>query len=366
MYIKDKATKDKATVAMDPIIFETYLDITSHPTYASFQRFINSYEISDALTPWLMLINGLRLQIKLNEKANQYIEVIHNDFSKLSNSGAFEKLLDDYVADKAMHDLYIENFMYLRSRAIVLASKDIKMYERAIKNLESFLKGVIRSSNNHYHSFASTLENLLKVQESRELALWSGGIDLSDFSFQAGCCPLEETALGNFLNTNPITSLWELEAPLWNIISRTFVLNYQGRVAHVYFRLIDDTSVLMRQEVPMLIKNKIGIAWHPVINTYAQNTSSEIGTDGSQLLSFTTTNDKVEITNKLRSCGKGMALSKAINFLCAQLKQAKFKINMRVFSSANSEMFEPNHPPFALDYDLPIETIIDLLHLNPM
>ena len=93
----------------------------------------------------------------------------------------------------------------------------------------SFLRGVVRSTNPEFEQFANQLRALLIIPGGRELALWSGGIDLSIFSYEKSRCPLEQTVLGKLLNTMPITTLWNLEAPLWNITSRTFEMCIRDR-----------------------------------------------------------------------------------------------------------------------------------------
>lgn len=109
----------------------------------------------------------------------------------------------------------------------------------------------------------------LTVEAGKQLALWTGGYDVSKLAQSLGFCTLETTLLGGIMNTLRVTADWNQEEALWNILSKKFVQIYQG-VVHIYFRNVDELCVLFQQEIPMLkIKTPpIGVVWHPLVNTH--------------------------------------------------------------------------------------------------
>jgi len=122
----------------------------------------------------------------------------------------------------------------------------------------------IRNDNYHFEQLAIQLSDYLNIGD-RDLALWSGGVDLSDYAFMRGYTPLERTPLGLVLNQIEFHSQWILQAPLWNIISRVFVR--QGPVnVHVFLRTFEADSVLFRQEIPAIreIFPNAYIRWHAI------------------------------------------------------------------------------------------------------
>lgn len=173
-----------------------------------------------------------------------------------------------------------------------------------------------------------------------QLALWSGGFDMSMIAQNLGHCTLEKTTLGALLDATEITSLWNLEAKLWNAISRTFVNSYTGTVAHIYFRTVDEASVLLRQEVPALNAKFPGIHifWHPIY--YNRLTAkdvyikySEVGRNGEAV--------NIEFTNRGFD-DKDFAV-KALQ----EKLHALADPHDPALKSANSPSFNPNRAPFA-------------------
>ena len=210
---------------MDPVIIMDQ-DPLTHPSYATFSEAMvkEKKSTAEAEALWKLLIDGFRHQRELNKDAQKEAEAI-------KNTAQFNTLLIKYAIPEPLKSIYQDNFIYFSEK--ITNASTAKKQEKAKENYMSFLRGVIRSTNPEFEQFAHKLRALLTISENRELALWSGGIDLSTFSYDKGRCPLEQTVLGNLLNNMPITTLWNLEAPLWNIISRTFVSQYTWLPVHV-------------------------------------------------------------------------------------------------------------------------------------
>ena len=156
-------------------------------------------------------------------------------------------------------------------------------------------------------------------------------------------CTLEKTVIGSLLDTTIITSLWNLEEELWNAISRKFVEGYDKYVAHVYFRTLNDLSVLLKQEVPQLKAKKVAVHWHPIYNNGLKQKElterlSEVGTTG----------DAINILSNNSGFG---SLEEAGKALSDKLKTVNPQINQQAKESANSRFLKPNQPPFATDDD---------------
>lgn len=326
MYIKDTILKSLAMANMDPVIIMDQ-DPLTHPSYATFSEAMvkEKKSTAEAEALWKLLIDGFRHQRELNKDAQKEAEAI-------KNTTQFNTLLIKYAISEPLKSIYQDNFIYFSEK--ITNASTAKKQEKAKENYMSFLRGVIRSTNPEFEQFAHKLRALLTISENRELALWSGGIDLSTFSYDKGRCPLEQTVLGNLLNNMPITTLWNLEAPLWNIISRTFVSQYTRLPVHVYFRVLDNASVLLRQELPLMQKNNAALAihWHPVFN-YPKG-MAEVGVHGEAIT----------------EPGRGIDdMKAAAELLIAKLGAASYKANKQAYERANSDYFDPTRPPFAID-----------------
>lgn len=124
-----------------------------------------------------------------------------------------------------------------------------------------------RGDSSGFERFAKISAELgLLSTGKEELALWSGGFQMSILAQKFGYCTLEKTIIGKILDSTPFTSLWDAEKNLWNQISTEFINAYEGTVVHVYVQVGDDASVLSRQEIPQL--KKMGkdecVHWHPI------------------------------------------------------------------------------------------------------
>lgn len=173
-----------------------------------------------------------------------------------------------------------------------------------------------------------------------QLALWTGGFDMSRIAQLLGYCTLEKTIMGKALDTIAITSLWSCECKVWNVLSRKFVEGYKQNTAHIYFRIMDETSVLERQEIPQLQAQGCNrIFWHPVYYNGSQaegllNQFSEVGLHG----------DAINISERNVGFSNQEAAGKALQ---EKIRNCSYKYNEKSFKNANSPFFEPNRAPFA-------------------
>lgn len=148
----------------------------------------------------------------------------------------------------------------------------------------------IRNQNKFYVQLGEKISQYLsieadKITNSKKLALWTGGYDLSNFAESQGCKTLETTQFGKVLDSFYLSNNWNLIGPLWNIISETFVKTfiddpYADKEVHVFIRAYDPASVLIRQEIDQIYSNpKIPVYWH-CIGTPDKSTYQEIDENG--------------------------------------------------------------------------------------
>lgn len=259
-----------------------------------------------------------------------------------------EKTMDMYITDsvrnvmehpscpgfiQALKNAQISNEDAEKLWRILIAAYR-KQYE-ALKNPQSAVAAVPA-----FQEFARIAgEGTLLDTGNEELALWTGGYEMSLLAQKLGYCTLEKTIIGKILDTTKITSLWNVESKLWNEISREFVDRYTKKVVHIYFRTLDELSVLLRQEVPQLEAKKTVIHWHPIYNNGLTggvlNACSEVGLDGRAI--------NIEARNQ------GFTdVKKAGDALQEMLRTKPYTFNMSAYKSANFNFFEPSRPPFAL------------------
>lgn len=130
--------------------------------------------------------------------------------------------------------------------------------------LDQDLRNIIRNDNICFQEVATIMADYLSVGNA-PLALWSGGVALSDYAHQRGFAPLEHTILGAVVHKINFHQQWVLQAPLWNILSTVFV-RQQPPSVHVFLRTFEADAVLFRQEVPVIreIFPNIPIYWHAI------------------------------------------------------------------------------------------------------
>lgn len=288
---------------------------TEHPQYPMFKTQLMTWGLADDIIQknWKLLVDGIVMQNELNRIATLMREIGDVDFHR-------------YCAYDADYETICINIF----RTIPKVQDKLAFYQ-----------SVIKSSNEFYLKFADNLKRYL-LTNGKELALWSGGYDLSSLSNKFGKCPLEQTKLGELLDKLPLTTNWQLEAPLWNIISRTFVRVYEGKNVHAYMRTVDKESVLLRQEIPMLERLGKIIHWHILFNngTYL----SEIGRrkvtiDGQEY----DAPDPVEAGAFKSGWGTSQ---KAFEMLAEQLKVAQSKTNSRAIDQVLYKEFPKYRIPF--------------------
>lgn len=190
----------------------------------------------------------------------------------------------------------------------------------------------------------------LMVPQDKELALWSGGYELSVIARKIGFCTLEGTFFGNLLDNLKVTWEWEREEALWNILSKSFVEEYAiEKQVHVYFRNVDEMCVLFEQELSTLMKDdERVIVMHPIYNLGTQ--TKEVGYNFSEKRATT-----IDVEEKSRVFAyKASDLKENIfqkGFLPYEALISKIGIspnsNQKVYVCYRSEAFIPGHAPFA-------------------
>lgn len=186
----------------------------------------------------------------------------------------------------------------------------------------------------------------LAVPADKDLALWSGGYGLSIQIRRLGMCPLEGTPFGNLLDTLKVTWEWKREGGLWNILSAAFVDGYKGKRAHIYFRIIDEMSVLYVQELPMLMRdpNRI-IVMHPI---YQQETmTEEVGYDRSAKRAMSIDIDKKSCVFAYKAQNFNENVQEAYDALTEMLGRGSYAANKLVYLNYRSDKFIPGRAPFA-------------------
>lgn len=145
--------------------------------------------------------------------------------------------------------------------------------------------------NRHFADVADAMKNELRILAGQNLALWSGGYDVSEYARKnKRCTTLESTVLGGAFDALELYSDWKCIGPLWNTISRKFVEQGYGFV-HVFQRVNAPDSVLYRQEIPMLVQNmsnpglpeelKVrGMFWHALFGDGVWSNLKEIDEQG--------------------------------------------------------------------------------------
>lgn len=211
---------------------------------------------------------------------------------------------------------------------------------------------------NHNSCFLNAVKIITRdggvtVPTNEKLALWSGGYGLSVAIRDMGFCTLEKTPFGNILDNLWITWEWKREGGLWNILSAAFVGKYeQGREVHIYFRTVDEMSVLYEQELPMLMDGpERQIVFHPIYNQ--GNVISEVGWIKAEkrAISIDLKPDNCVFKYLSRDLRSQMnsAEFEPYNALLDMLKRPEVKANKQVYLSYRSDKFIPGQAPFARD-----------------
>ena len=123
--------------------------------------------------------------------------------------------------------------------------------------------------NESFDKLASQLRCLNLLDPSDRLALWSGGIAISQYARKLGYCCLETTRAGEMLDS---AKLYNLDKSLWNLwdyLARAFVDQVRGYEVHIFVRNIDRKSTLLQVEVPHLLtmERDLQIKWHVIVDT---------------------------------------------------------------------------------------------------
>lgn len=172
---------------------------------------------------------------------------------------------------------------------------------RGIVGGQYFTNEQIRQANDLFQQVAYAVRPLLNV--GNVVGLWSGGFDLSQYAQSIGCVTLEESPFGFILDSLYLTNSWARLGPLWNIISREFVdVAIQNNAEfHVFLRVYDISSVLIRQEIRQirLLAPQLNIFWHPIVEL-----------DGT----YFEIDENCELSDNHRPCSESECIARLILF----------------------------------------------------
>lgn len=154
--------------------------------------------------------------------------------------------------------------------------------------------------NEHFLGVAKRMEDYLRPEPFRNMALWSGGYELSLYARRRGCDTLETTKFGGIVDQCKLYADWKAVSPLWNALSRTYVRWCVGQPSlkkevHVYIRCDEPTSVLQREEIPAIADimwvlagdpMPIKLRWHVVWGDGPAYTLQEVSRDQTLVDSY--------------------------------------------------------------------------------
>ncbi|AKT43317.1 uncharacterized protein CMC5_075490 [Chondromyces crocatus] len=137
--------------------------------------------------------------------------------------------------------------------------------------------------NPYYEALGRLVSEELEITPGTTMALWAGGLGVSDYAEAKGHTTLESSRLGKVIMALKLHSSWPLLGPMWNVLSRAFVARASSDV-HIYMRSYDPNSVLIRAEVPGLrevqaLNENVRLHWH-ALYTDKDGKTSEITPKG--------------------------------------------------------------------------------------
>lgn len=144
-----------------------------------------------------------------------------------------------------------------------------------------------KKQNPYYPQIAERFKSALVVRQGERLALWSGGYDVSMYAQDRGFNTLEVTRAGKVYDQLKLFKNFSPLGELWNQISREFVVHAQAEV-HVFLRSFDQSSVLMREELPTILKLEevTDIRWHLLVGKNLKELS-EVDAAGRRVTAHT-------------------------------------------------------------------------------
>jgi hypothetical protein len=121
--------------------------------------------------------------------------------------------------------------------------------------------------NQPFEKLAHDLRALNLLDPKDKLALWSGGIAISQYARGLGYYCLETTLAGEIFDDAKIyhddTALWDL----WDYMAKVFVDQMSGAEVHIFVRNFDRKSTLLKVEVPHLqaLQRNLAMKWHAIV-----------------------------------------------------------------------------------------------------
>jgi hypothetical protein len=122
------------------------------------------------------------------------------------------------------------------------------------------IEGLRDNKPANFEAVADFMVKWMKVPKGKA-ALWSGGIDLSDYAVSKGLTTLEAQ---KFYEATKGLKLYEDKSAVyecWKALSRKFVEQFDG-VVHVYMREWDPQSVLVTTELEVLKSKGLQVKFH--------------------------------------------------------------------------------------------------------
>ncbi len=121
--------------------------------------------------------------------------------------------------------------------------------------------------NECFTNLAHQLRCLSLLDPGDKLALWSGGIAISQYARELGYRCLETTAAGDMFNNARLDKVHESLWNLWDYLANEFVDQIRGSEVHIFVRNIDRKSTLVQVEVPHLLQKRedLRIRWHVIV-----------------------------------------------------------------------------------------------------
>jgi hypothetical protein len=148
--------------------------------------------------------------------------------------------------------------------------KTLGLTSEEVSELWTLLAAGIQYAGDGFRAFSVHLQVKKLLEPGDRLALWSGGIEISQYARRLGYWCLETTVLGEMFDRiklyNYERALWDL----WDHLAKTFVehVRHAGEI-HVFVRNFDQKSTLLKVEYPRLLQlmheRRLRFKWHVIV-----------------------------------------------------------------------------------------------------
>ncbi len=133
---------------------------------------------------------------------------------------------------------------------------------RALELWTLIIEGIRDGKPDNYELVADELFPYMQVPKGK-MALWSGGIGVSDYAVSKGKQTLEAQKFYKLTDGLKLYKDWDKVRPVWAALSARFVSQCQGEV-HCYLRAYSTTSIFGEVEHNILLSlgSKVSIKYH--------------------------------------------------------------------------------------------------------